>query len=158
MVHSLLKFRLNRKGYAAVIATIFMVLAVLFLYFNVFMFIQSQDTKYQDVVSQSQQLDQDRANEQIQINIQNILPFSGDTFAVQFIVNNTGVIPVKIERAWVIDPQSGKSGASPTLSLVLAPGAGTAMTTNFTIPQQSISGDFLELVTSHGNLVIKQIP
>ena len=150
----------NRRGFSAVIATIFMVLVVLFLYFNVFMFIQNQDIKFQDAISQSQQLDVDRNAERVTIaNIQPAVIGSDQVTITCTFINNSS-LPVKITRVWIKDLVTGNVGNS-TLSplpLVLSPGEITVPQT-FTVSIQSPSGWFyLQFVTSRGNLVSSNIP
>ena len=117
--------RRSSKGFSTVVATIFMVLAVLFLYFNVFMFMQNQNVRFQDALSQSQQLDADRIAEIGQVTILgSSVDHNGyidpklktwvDTDELVFtctIVNN-GQLPISLQRLWVMDSQSPKSNST----------------------------------------------
>jgi len=101
---------MDRKGYSALIATIFMVLVVLFLYFNVFMFTLNRDTDFQDVISRSEQLDADRNAEQVTITDVVITQDSqsGQLLITCMLVNN-GSVPVQMARLWVQDNDLGQN-------------------------------------------------
>ena len=149
----------NRRGFSAVIGTIFMVLVVLFLYFNVFMFIQNQDTKFQDVISQSQQLDVDRNAERVTIaNIQSPMMEANQVYITCTIINNSS-LPVKITRVWIKDLNTGNMGNSDSSPLPLVlPSGSSAIQKSFIINIQNPSGLFyLQFVTSRGNLVSSNI-
>lgn len=106
MVHSSRRRKpwANRKGYSALLATIFMVLVVLYLYFNVFMFTLNRDTDFQDAVSRSQQLDADRNDEIVTITDASIIRLipTGQLF-LRCTLTNNGSVPVQMARLWVQD-------------------------------------------------------
>ena len=140
----------NRKGFSAIIGTIFLVLVVMFLYFNVFMFIQKQDTKFQDVVSQSAQLDADHSVEARYVNVFSVtVTGSGDTRTLICNIQNNGSLPIMIVRVWVkINPTLAEDNTP--LSIVLQPGASSS----FSMPWSSASNQFsLFFVTSRGNII-----
>lgn len=92
------KLRINRKGYSAIIGTIFMVLIILFLYFNVFTFSLNRNTDFQDVISRSEQLDADRNAEQITIT-NSFLTFPSGQIKLYCTLSNNGTVPVQLGKA-----------------------------------------------------------
>ncbi len=94
----------NRRGYAALIATIIMVLVVLFLYFNVYILSVNRDTDYQDAVQRANQLDIDKQTESDSISINayyRALPGGGSSFRVYCDLTNNSPLPFKIVRIWI---------------------------------------------------------
>ena len=136
----------NRKGYSGLIATIFMVLVVIYLYTSVFSVIQEQNLNFQDATSQSQQIDTDRNTEKIAFSNVKYL-----TNEITFVVKNSGPIPVQIVRLWVIQNSTGTSQSYP-LTLVLAPSEKISDVSVKTNDAPSGDVSFL-LVTARGNLV-----
>ena len=136
-----------------------MVLVVLFLYFNVYMFIQSQDKNFQDAISQSQQLDADRSMEKATaIPLQSAIN-TGVKVTISCNITNNSPFPIEIKRLFVKDLNTGsfgETGSSPPLPIVLAPGETTSpQQESFTVPLTNAQGPFfLEFVTSRGNLII----
>lgn len=97
------RFRNNRKGYAGIIAAIFLVLIAIFLFYNVFMFQLSGNTILQDSSSQANQMLIAQNTEQ--------LSFTTPTYTfpdqnhVTITVNITDISPVsiKIVSIWAKD-------------------------------------------------------
>lgn len=149
----------NKKGFSAVIATIFMVLAVLFLYFNVFMYIQKQDSRLQDAVSQSAQLDADRNMElgHVTFSVISCRQVVGtNQFVISCTIVNNSPIPVQLVRFWAQDYQNPRRTNSLLMSTVLEPG-GTKQLPAFTITisdaQQPTRAIYMWFITSRGNQV-----
>jgi hypothetical protein len=145
----------NRKGFSTVIATIFMVLVVMFLFFNVFMFSQRQDALLQDAVNQSAQLDADRSAEHISFT--NVIINRGvNQVTISCSILNDGPLPVQIMRLWVKDSavsSPATTGFAPPL--VLQPGSKLSQQQfTFTVLGAS-AGDEVSLwfVTARGNVV-----
>ena len=134
-----------------------MVLAVLFLFFNVYMFMQKQDIKFQDTIMQSQQMDADRNNEKVSI-LSNITQTSNENVViVNCLIKNDGSIPAKIFRAWLTDTANRAISRTTPLGIILSPGEGSNTTLTFSMNDPS--GQFrLDLVTSRGNIVSKAFP
>lgn len=133
-----------------------MVLAVLFLFFNVYIFMQNQDTKFQDAISQSQQLDADRNAEHLTIASNQPLIIVGNEVIANCSIANNGSLPLKIMREWLIDSITN-AGNCTSSTIVLAPGESQSqLILNFWLPVSS--GHYrLELVTSRGNLISTNI-
>jgi hypothetical protein len=165
MEHSWCHRRLlrNRKGFSTLIATIFMVLILLFFYFNVATFALNRNTDFQDVVSRSQQLDADR-------NAEHVTTLRGSStpgglgpgqlrFSCQFI--NDGSVSIQMVRVWVQDYQasgqvtiSSFSLSSQQMQIVLEPGIRVTKNIDVTIPGSRSSDSFsLWFITSRGNVV-----
>ncbi len=149
MSHLLFKrFLKGKRGFSTVIASIFMVLAVLFLFFNVFMFMQNQDIKLQDAISQSQQLDNDHNAEHLQIENPTLSPETG---VVSVTLTNDCSLPIKINRAWLIETSTINLAYNVAFSKVLSPYE--TLNEEITFTAINPSGHYrLELVTSRGNL------
>lgn len=147
------KFLKNRKGYSGIIATIFMVLVVLFLYFNVYTFIQARNDAYQDTVSQVAQMDTDRNTEQLSI-LANCTPTTpGSQVKVRYLIENTGPIAVRIVRLWVLESPDNTMGNS-LMDLALQPGSSNAsfMPVNINWNVASTPTFTIHFVTTRGNM------
>lgn len=144
------RFLRSKKGYSGIIATIFMVLVVMYLYYNVFIFVQNQNVSFQDVTSQSQQLDADRNSEHVSFSDVVCTHGIGNNYIVAFTVSNTGPIPVQLIRIWGADSENEYT--SQKLSIVLQPGAKSSETIVFNLGG-SMSDIVMWVVTARGNLV-----
>jgi hypothetical protein len=133
----------NKKGYSGLIATIFMVLVVIYLYTSVFSVIQDQNLNFQDATSQSQQLDADRNAEKVSIS-----DVRCEQAAVTFTIKNCGALPVRIERVWVLNPN--ETALSFPLNIVLASGI-EKPNVSVSISGASVDSVFW-VVTYRGNL------
>lgn len=153
----------DKKGYAAILATIIMVLVVMFLFYNVYMFMLNRDTDFQNIVSRSQQLDADRSAEILTIVNPAISGGNGFDLVVTCALVNSGSVPVQVVRLWLKDLSSPSNLPVATLSLltrniVLRPGAST--TQSFTVAMQGAfaSDTFsLTLVSSRGSSLTRRI-
>jgi hypothetical protein len=127
-----------------------MVLVVMYLYFNVFMFIQSRNVAFQDTISQSQQLDVDRNTEQVTISNVTCTPTS-----ISCNITNTGPLPVQIVRLWVVDSHASvQNYAQLPVHIILQPGANVPFDKTVTINGASINDRLtIWFVTARGNLV-----
>ncbi len=149
----------NRKGFSTIIATIFLVLVVLFLYFNVFMFIQNQDTKFQDIISQSQQLDADRNVECLTITSPAISIAALNQVNVACTIINNSSLPVKITRVWLKDINTNDVGYSDLLSLSIGPGTTKNVDFQVNLLNASPTDNYhMDLVTFRGNLFSSSFP
>jgi hypothetical protein len=171
MDHSqfLKKLITQRKAFSTVIGTIFMVLVVMFLFFNVFMFVQSQDVKVQNVVSQSQQIDSDRNIEYNQVKFLQQPTVIQDVYHPQqfivsgIIIQNNCPFPVKLVRLWIEDQGQTPSHANSlpvSWPSILDPGSSILLPTySITIPGEtsSISRVNVWFVTSRGNQILTPV-
>ena len=142
----------SRKAYSGIIATIFMVLVVMYLYFNVFMFIQSRNVAFQDVTSQSQQLDIDRNIEQITISnvsCTSVGSLSGH-YNITLIIKNIGPLPVQLMRIWIQITQAEYTNVSISPPIIVPSGGFR----DFSFTSNTSMGEIVFwLVTARGNLV-----
>ncbi len=148
-----------------------MVLAVMFLFFNVFMFMQNQNVKYQDSLSQSQQLDADRIAEVGQVAIiGSLVDHNGffdanrkiwiDTDELVFtcsIINN-GQLPVSLERLWVMEIQNQKTNSTKTTPMPILLKSGQSidnLVITVVLPGSAFESGIVRFwfVTSRGNQV-----
>jgi hypothetical protein len=153
--NSLKRFYRNRRGYSGIIAAIFLVLIVLFLVFNVFMYMQNRNTDFQNSVSQAQQLALDRDTEQLTIsNISYAPDQSQNIVNVKCAVENTGSLAVQIIRLWLSESPGNVVG-NITMNIPLQPGGIQSWsTTSIPVKMQVTSADAqfdLHFVTSRGN-------
>ncbi len=130
-----------------------MVLVVLFLIFNVYMFTQQQNVGLQDTISQTQQLNADRTAEDITISDRLLVP-NQDNLDVYCQVLNSGPIAVNLVSLWANDVNSQTHNSIP-VSISLQPGE----TKNFNIlmnlvdAQPSDAQIAVWFVTARGNLI-----
>lgn len=111
----------NSKGISGILSTIFLVLTVLFLYANVFLFILNQNTSFQEVVSEVNQMDIDRSSEKIIVLDVNYTVEEGQVY-VQTQIKNDGPVSVQIITLWVVDTTNRKYGYNDTLDINLKTG------------------------------------
>jgi FlaG/FlaF family flagellin (archaellin) len=147
----------NSKGVSGIIAAIFLVLIVILLYSNVFVFMLDQDASFQDVVSEVNQMDVDRSTEQITVTDVNHTVV-GDQVHIEAQVTNDGAVSVQINTLWVVDRFTKKYGNNNTLTISLKPGDtlsfGESNALKVTIEgSSSLTGFTSWFVTARGNLI-----
>ncbi len=153
----------NRKGYSALMATIIMVLVVMFLFYNVYMSMMSRDTDLQNVISRSQQLDADRDAETLTILNPATTGGGGFPIVVTCTLVNSGSVPIQVVRLWLKDLNSMSNLPAVTISLinqnvVLQPGASSLRSFQVSMPGAFSSDTFaLTLVSSRGNSLTRRI-
>jgi len=137
----------NKKGYAGIIASVFLVLVVLYLYYNVFSVTQNRNVAFQDAASQSQQLDLDRSMELVAI--------SDVTYSVgrlSLIAKNIGAIPVQLVRIWAQNLETGYVTFSFSPPIILH--SGDEVPLSFQIGINGAENEILFwFVTARGNLL-----
>jgi hypothetical protein len=113
------------------------------LVFASFMIILNQNTSLEQTVTQTRQIEQDRANEQLTITGQATYA-SANTVAVQVNLNNTGTLPVQVIRLWVQDLSNGNTGnlslANPQPNIIIPQGGNWTGSFSVTVPG-AVSGD-----------------
>lgn len=151
------KFWKNSKGVSGILATIFMVLTVLFLYAHVYVFIQNENRRFEESIREANQMDIDYSSEKITIS-DVIYTAVGDQVHVQAKVTNNGPISVQMMTLWVVDTNTQKFGYNDTLDIDLDIGD----TLNFaesnalivTVEGASSSHKFTSwFITVRGNLI-----
>ena len=160
MAHSLLrrKLRMNRKGYSALIATIIMVLVILYMYFSVMMFSLNRNEDFQDVVSRSAQLDADRTAEQVTMADVAITE-SGQPgqLLVTCTLTNSGSVPVQMARIWIQDKSLAQNNVGNAALLATPVLLQSGSTIVVTFPPVTVSGAvstdqfFVWIITFRGN-------
>ena len=120
--HSLLKKLLrNHKGVSGIIASIFLVLIIMVLFFNLFLFIISKNTTYQEAVSEVEQKELERSYEKITISNVN-LTVKEDKVFIEGKVTNTGTVSIQLITLWVFDATIQKYNYNNTININLNPG------------------------------------
>lgn len=147
----------NSKGYSGIIAGIFLVLLILLLYSNVFIFMLNQNTSFQDVVSEANQMDTDRSSEKLTISDANYTVVE-DRVHVEAQVGNDGPVSVQIVTLWVLDTTTRKYGYNNTLDINLKTGDTLNLTESngmIVSIEDSNSSDVFSswFITSRGNLI-----
>ncbi len=146
----------DRRGFSALIGTIILVLVVMFLFYNVYMFSQSRDADYQDIVSRSQQLDADRNGEELTIQTATVTGGGAVPFVVRCTLLNSGSVPVQVVRLWFKDltaaPAIVTSVSLLSQKVVLQPGSISNQTFTVTL-SGALPTDFFSvtLISSRAN-------
>jgi hypothetical protein len=140
----------NRKGYSGIIATIFMVLVILFLIFNVQIFMLNRDAALQDTIGQSQQLEADSSTEQLMFISQSATA-SGNQATVSWQIKNTSPIPIELVNLWVQGTPTAY-GNTP-ISIALGPGETETSQRTVTLNEAASGSCIFWFVTSRGNVL-----
>ena len=115
--------RRNNKGIGTVFAMVFFLLIVMVVFAS-FMIILNQNTGLEQTITQTRQIDQDRANEQLTISQRadgtNLFTVNtaANSVTVNVIINNTGTLPVQLVRLWVKDMTNSGAASSIVSSIV----------------------------------------
>jgi hypothetical protein len=130
-----------------------MVLVVLFLYFNVYTFIQARNDAYQDTVSQVAQMDTDRNAEQLSILANPYVTINGSQVDVKYVIVNTGPIAVHLVRLWVLESPSNTTGNS-VMNVALQSGSSNAniVPINITWDKSKSPTFTIQFVSARGNI------
>jgi len=147
----------NSKGVSGIIAAIFLVLIVFFLYANVFTFILIQNTSFQEVVSEVNQRDIDRSIEKLTVSNVNYTVV-GDQVRVEAQVKNDGPVSVQIVTLWVIDTTTQKYGYNDALNINMKSGDNLVFTGSNALAVTIEDSNPLDVftswfVTDRGNLI-----
>ncbi len=146
--HTRLFFAGNRKAYAGIIAAIFLVLVVMYLYYNVFIVTQNRNLSFQDAVSQSQQLDFDRSSEQLSIS-----DLSYSSSGIALTIKNTGPLPVQLVRFWAQNSEGDFATLSFSPLIVLDSGREISQFFPVGIAGTETGDIAFWFVTARGNLI-----
>jgi hypothetical protein len=138
----------HKKGYAGILASIFLVLVVLYVYYNMYMVAQNRNLAFQDATSQSQQLDFDRSIEGVTIS-----DVSYSASGVSLTIKNTGPLPIQLVRFWAQNSQAQSATLSFSPPILLD--SGSKISQFFAVGINGVStGDIaFWFVTARGNLI-----
>jgi len=151
------KFVANSKGFSSVIGTIFMVLIVMSLFANVFMWTLYQNTKYNEVLREKNQEEVDRLNENVIAN--GNYSVSGGKVTVNANLTNAGSVTVQIVNLWVFDTSKQTYGFNNSLASMsganLNPGQVFRLTdVKVTVPSAASEDNFnVWFMTARGNAI-----
>lgn len=139
-----------------------MVLVVMFLFYNVYLFTLNRDSDLQNAVSRSQQLDADRAAESLTILNAATTGGGNNPIIVTCTLLNSGSVPLQVVRLWLKDlTTSSVTVVSVSLlsqNVVLQPGVSILRSFTASLPGASASDTFtLTLVSSRGNSLTRRI-
>jgi uncharacterized membrane protein YukC len=147
----------DRKGFAGIIAAIFMVLIAIFLVFNVFMFTMERNGAFQDSVKQANQLILDKNNEQIVVNIPSRPIPSTNSITVPLDITDSSPLSIEIVSVWVQDLSMTSNPNYNCASTTIALQPGTTIVRNVIVSiagAKSTDSDFnCWLITGRGNNV-----
>jgi len=149
----------NRRGFSSIVGAIFAVLIMFSLISTVFVWSLSQNSMYNNAMTQNRQLDLDRSNEKITANV-TCLPVgsNNDTVAINGTLENSGPLAVQIVTAWATDFNRATYAYNSSLNIALKPGTMTTLVfgTNATLIKLDNSpGDSLGcwFITARGNTI-----
>jgi hypothetical protein len=140
-----------------------MVLVVIYLYFNVYMFALNRDADFQNVESRSQQLDVDRDGEILKVlNATATDGGGGGRIIINCTLINSGSVPIQIVRLWLQDyflpAPNIVSLALQSQNVVLQPGVSKSQTFIATLQGAAPFHSFsMRLVTSRANVILQRI-
>ncbi len=147
----------NQKAVSGIIATIFLVLIVLFLYSNVYLFILNQNASFQEDVSDVNEADAMRNTEKIVTTNVDYIPYENGLDVEVQIINNSPVL-VEITTLWVVDSINHNYGYNNSLNISLKAGESFSFQQPAALKVPMDVSDFSYdcvcwFVTNRGNLV-----
>ena len=148
----------NRKGFAGIIATIFLVLVIIFLFFNVYTFYNNRNTAYQGTVSQVTQAEADQKTELATLSIAGVTITPGNNMVTaSCTIDDSGSLTVQLVRLWVKDISTSAVGNTSfsQQAIVVQPGTKTFYGPySVSIPNVSSNDQFtLWFITARGNVI-----
>ena len=147
----------NRKGIAGILATVFLVLILLFLYSQVYIFMQDENTKYQSAASEINQMNIEKNREDFAVS-DLVYTATEDTVLVEVQIKNLSPISVQLKTLWVIDKTNNDHVYVDELNINMASGdiiyfTGADVLTVPLAGSESSNVFSSWFVTSRGNLV-----
>ena len=91
----------NSRGFSSIVGAVFAVLVMMSLISTVFVWSLSQNTLYNNTVTQTRQADLDRANEQIQVLNTTYTPYNDSNVNVYAKIQNIGSSSVQFITVWL---------------------------------------------------------
>ena len=142
-------FRRNRKGVGTIFAMVFFLIIVMIV-FGSFVVILNQNTGLQQTITQANQMDSDKANEQLTITGQATY-VSENTIDVDCVLDNTGRLPVQVVRLWVKDIENSNTGTL-SFDIIIPQGEHRDRSFSVTIAGATSSHTFIFwFITARGN-------
>jgi hypothetical protein len=116
------KSRSGSRGFSSIVGAIFMVLIMVVLASNYFIFTLSQNTVYNNGVGQMNQLDANRLAENV---VASNLNYSvlGNVVSVTAQLQNLGSTSVRVVTLWVLDTTNNQKGFNNSVACTLLPGS-----------------------------------
>ena len=147
----------NKKAISGIIATIFLVLVVLFLYSNVYLFILNQNASFQEDANEVNEANAMMNIEKIVTKNVDYIPHENGLDVEVQITNNCPVL-VQISTLWVVDAINHNYGYNNSLNISIKPGETISFQQPETLKVTMDVSDFSYdcvcwLVTTRGNLV-----
>jgi hypothetical protein len=143
----------SSRGISTVVGTIFLVLVVFVICTNVFLWTMIQNTRYNQAVKESHQMDANRFNERVVIS-RGAYSVAGDRVRVDATLSNEGPVPVQVITLWVVDATINNYGFKNGLNINLNAGDSRTVSGEMTIPGTESNHRFnIWYVTARGNLV-----
>ena len=113
--------RKNSEGMSGIVATIFLVIIVLFLYSQVFIFMQNENARFEEGAKEVNQIEEDSDKEKLTFSNINYI-IEGDMVHVETKVTNEGPVSAEIVTLWILDSMTQRYGHNNTLNLNLKVG------------------------------------
>lgn len=147
----------NRKGISGILATIFLVLILLFLYSQVYMFMQDENTKYQNAATEMNQISLEKNREEFAVSDLEYTVIDDQVF-VEVQIKNISPIPVQLKTFWILDKNSNNHAYIDALNINMNSGDVKYFTGIDTLVASLLDSDSSNVfsswfVTSRGNLV-----
>ena len=144
----------NSRGFSSIVGAVFAVLVMISLMSTVFVWSLSENTSYNNTVTQTRQADLDRSNEKIVANV-TCTRVDNNLVAVNGNLSNNGPLSVQIVTLWVVDYDT-TTYSNKSLSITLQPGNITFLPSpKYNVPLPNLQGDIYNFwfITARGNLI-----
>jgi len=144
----------NSRGVSSIIATVFMVVIILFISFNVFTFTLFKNTQFREAVNEINETDIEQGSERITFSDVNYTAGEGQVDVVaQF--RNDGPVSIELITLWVAHAVTGKYGCASDLNIDLPVGADMYLERTVEIEglNSSFQGFVAWFVTARGNRI-----
>ncbi len=156
---SLLKksIKKNSRGVSGILATIFLVIIILFLYSQVYIFIQNENARFEAGAREANQMDVD--SDQEKLSFSNLIYVNEeDKVCLQTQVTNEGPVSVEIVTLWIVDLTTQNYGYNDTINFYLEVGKTLELTGSnaplVSIEDLSSSSKFTSwFITARGNRI-----
>ena len=149
----------DSRGFSSIVGAVFAVLVMFSLISTVFVWSLSQNTLYNNTVTQTRQADLDRSNEKIVANV-TVSRVNSSTVSVNGNLSNDGPLSAQIVTLWVVDNNTKNSAFKSPLSIPpLKPGDVTTLSgsTAVNVTLANSPGDSLScwFISARGNTISK---